>query len=99
MPLQHPELFVGVIRPWKCILLHGPPGTGKTLMARTLCAETQGKVTFFNVVSSTITSKWRGDSEKFIRVSPSGILLTDLSLFSSTQVPVLIFVSTTVGFR
>lgn len=69
MPLQHPELFVGVIRPWKCILLHGVPGTGKTLMARTLCAETQGKVTFFNVVSSTITSKWRGDSEKFIRVS------------------------------
>lgn len=69
IPMQHPDLFVGVIRPWKCILLHGPPGTGKTLMARTLCAETHGKVTFFNVVSSTITSKWRGDSEKFIRVS------------------------------
>lgn len=70
MPLNYPGLFKGIIKPWRGILLHGPSGTGKTLMAKALCSETQGKITFFNVAASTITSKWRGDSEKFIRVNP-----------------------------
>ncbi|GAB0088579.1 katanin p60 ATPase-containing subunit A-like 2 [Sergentomyia squamirostris] len=69
LPLEHPELFrQGTLEPWRCVLLHGAPGTGKTLLARALCTETLGKVTFFNVVSSTIVSKWRGDSEKYLRV-------------------------------
>ncbi|XP_058824141.1 katanin p60 ATPase-containing subunit A-like 2 [Topomyia yanbarensis] len=67
-PLQYPQLFVGLTRPWRCVLLHGPPGTGKTLLARTLCSETQESITFFNATSATLISKWRGESEKLIRV-------------------------------
>lgn len=69
MPLQYPDLFNSIAtKPWKSCLIHGPPGTGKTLIAKALCTETYGKVTFFNVTSSTIISKWRGESEKFVRV-------------------------------
>lgn len=68
MPLNYPDLFKGIIKPWRTILMHGPSGTGKTLLARALCSEIHGRVTFFNVAASTVTSKWRGDSEKFVRV-------------------------------
>ncbi|XP_055541796.1 katanin p60 ATPase-containing subunit A-like 2 [Wyeomyia smithii] len=67
-PLQYPQLFVGLTKPWRCVLLHGPPGTGKTLLARTLCSETRDSITFFNATAATLISKWRGESEKLIRV-------------------------------
>ncbi|XP_058116876.1 katanin p60 ATPase-containing subunit A-like 2 [Anopheles ziemanni] len=67
-PLEHPELFVGLAQPWRCVLLHGAPGTGKTLLARTLCSETRESVTFFSTTASTLISKWRGESEKLIRI-------------------------------
>lgn len=68
LPIKYPNLFTALTKPWNGILLHGASGVGKTQLARALCSVTHGAVTFFNISASTLISKWRGESEKFLKV-------------------------------
>ncbi|XP_050077370.1 fidgetin-like protein 1 [Anopheles maculipalpis] len=64
-PILRPDIFTGLRKPPRGILLFGPPGTGKTLIGK--CIASQSKSTFFSISASSLTSKWIGDGEKMVR--------------------------------
>ncbi|KAI0987868.1 hypothetical protein GJ496_003036 [Pomphorhynchus laevis] len=91
LPVTIPQKWKNLLNQSGIVLLYGPSGTGKTTVVRSLATSFQA--TLFYASASNLISKWRGESEKIVkilfwladRLSPSIIFIDEVDSFLSQR--------------